>query len=183
MKFVNKEFSLKNGEIITIREANIADATELINVAKSYISDSEHILLTFKEFTPTVEQEEKWIKSYIDKKNNILLVATYKNSIIGNIEITSGSRLKINHTGLIGMSIIKQWRNLGLGTVLLDCVINWSRNNSDLVKLWLQVFANNEAGINLYKKMKFIEEGRQKDFIKISENKFVDNVIMGLSLR
>lgn len=182
MKFKAKTFTVKNGKEIIVREARIDDSEKLIETAKSYIADSEHILLTFEEFNPTIEQEEKWINSYLDNENNLLLVAVYNEQIIGNIEITASKRAKIIHTGIIGMSIVKDWRGVGVGTALMESLIEWSKNNSTLKKIWLEVFANNESGIALYKKMGFIEEGRQSKFIKTGENEFVDNVIMGLDV-
>lgn len=183
MKFRDKNFKLKNGKEILVRQAKIQDAENLIQVVKSYISDSGHILLTDKEFNPTITQEEKWIQSFIDAPNSLLLVAIYDNKIIGNIDLTASKREKLNHTAIVGLGIIKEWQGAGVGTVLLESVIDWSKKNSTLIKIWLEVFANNQSGIALYKKVGFKEDGRQSKFIKTAENQFVDNIFMSLDIR
>ena len=183
MKFQEVTFKLKNDKTITIRAAKEEDSEKLIKTAKSYIANSEHILMTDKEFNPTIEQEVKWIQSFINNPNSLLLLAVYDNEIIGNIDLTANTREKLSHTGVIGISIVKAWRGLGVGKALLESVIKWSQAHSTLLKLWLEVFANNENAIALYKKVGFIEEGKQKNFIKIGENKFVDNIIMGFDVK
>jgi RimJ/RimL family protein N-acetyltransferase len=182
MKFKEKNITIKNNKNIVVREATLQDAENIIKLSKNCINDSEHLLLEHSEFNPTIEEEEKWISSYIEKNNNLLLVATYNNEIIGNIDLVNIYRKKLSHNASIGMEISKEWRNLGLGFALLNCAVDWAKNNSELLKLNLDVFSNNESGIALYKKIGFTEEGRQSKFIKIGENKFVDNVIMGLDI-
>ncbi|MFN8575752.1 MAG: GNAT family N-acetyltransferase [Candidatus Sericytochromatia bacterium] len=182
MKFQEQNFTLKNGKNIIIREAIVQDAESIIKLAKKCILDSEHLLMTVDEFNPTIEEEEKWIKSFIDNKNYLLLVATYNNEIIGNIDLTAINREKLKHNGIIGMEIEKEWRGLGLGYLLLDSLIKWVKQKSELSKINLDVFSSNENAIALYKKVGFIEEGRQSKFIKIKENEFVDNLIMGLEI-
>lgn len=182
MKFQEKIVKTKDNKEILIREAKLEDAENLIKTAKKYISTSEHILLTEKDFNPTIEQEEAWINSFISNKNNLLLLASYKNEIIGNIEITASKREKIAHTACLGMSIIKEYRNLGIGYHLLTSMITWAKNNPNLKKIWLEVFATNSNAIALYKKVGFIQEGIRTDFIKIDENTYVDDIIMAIKV-
>ena len=81
------------------------------------------------------------------------------------------------------MGMLKDYRSKGLGTLLLQTAVKWSRKNPIIEKLWLQIIADNAPAIQLYKKMGFVEEGRQKNFIKVSKEKYSDNIVMALSLR
>lgn len=183
MKFKPLDKQLKNGETITIREATISDAEELISVVKEYIEKSAFIPYAVGEFNPTLEEEENWIKSLANAKNGLLLLATHNGKIIGNISVNGAERIMMQHTASIGIGIAEAWRNLGIGSILFEAAIEWAKKNSPLEILWLETYANNEIGLSLYQKYGFIEVGRQNRFIKISPKKYADNIIMTLRIK
>lgn len=88
----------------------------------------------------------------------------------------------LSHTGFVGMGIHQDWQNQGIGAIMIEKIKEWSINNPIIEILWLQVFSNNLGGIHLYNKSGFIENGRQKKFIKTADEKYIDNVIMTLNL-
>jgi RimJ/RimL family protein N-acetyltransferase len=182
MRFHPISRRLKNGELVTIRECEPLDAEEFLQTAKTYIKDSEEFLITEDNFNPTIDHEVKYIRSFMESENSLLLIATHNDKILGNLDIRGGQRTKVRHTAVIGMGMLKEWRNIGLGTLLMECVINWARENPLLEILWLQVFASNAAGISLYKKMGFEISGRQTDFIKIQDETYTDNITMDLKV-
>ena len=175
--------TLKDGREVTIREAVIQDAADFILCVKSYITNSDFQVMEPDEFAPDLQQGREFIKNLLESENSLLLVALEDEKIIGNIDITGGKRKRLRHTGLIGMGMLKDYRSKGLGTLLLQTAVKWSRKNPIVEKLWLQIIADNAPAIELYKKMGFVEEGRQKNFIKVSNEKYSDNIVMALSLR
>jgi len=177
MKINQTKHTTKLGNEIVIREAKLSDDKGLIDCIKSYLKSS-FIPLTPEEFNPTKEEHENWINKFLNGKNNLLLIAEYNGQIIGNIDLTIHHRKMLSHTGFVGMGIHEDWQNQGIGTLLLDRAIEWSDNQTEIELLWLQAFGNNEKGISIYKKKGFIEDGRQKDFIKKLEGEYIDNVIM-----
>ena len=182
MKFNPIIVKLKNAKEVKIRSAEISDAENLLKTIKKYIIDSEFIPKLYEEIKLTIQQEEDWINSFIQKENSLLLVAEYENEIIGNIDITGSSRIIMQHTGVIGMGMLKEWRNSGLGTELMKHSINWSKENPILEILWLQVYCENELGLSLYRKMNFKDNGIIKNYFKLN-GKYYDNLTMSLSLK
>ena len=61
----------------------------------------------------------------------------------------------------IGMAIVDGYRGQGIGTALLDSAIAWARG-AGAHKMYLEVWPHNEAGIALYRKAGFEEEGRKR---------------------
>jgi RimJ/RimL family protein N-acetyltransferase len=173
---------LKNKETVSIELCSVDDAEELIKTVKKYLADSEYLLTSPNEFDPSPEQERSWIRSFMENENSLLLIAKKGNKIIGNIDITGGKREMTKHTAIIGMGILKEWRNTGLGTALLNKGIEWAKQNPQLEILWLQVFAQNTPAITLYKKAGFEVSGIQKRFFKSKDNIYFDNVIMSLNV-
>lgn len=182
MKIIPEKFTLKNGKEVLIRQCEIKDAENLRYTVKTYLKDSPYVPKLQEEFKITVEQEEAWIKSLLENKNSLLLVAEYDGKIIGNIDLTGHSRKIMEHTAVIGMGMLKEWRNTGLGTVLMQKSIAWAQNNPILELLWLQVYTENIQGVHLYKKMKFQENGIIKNYFK-QNGTYFDVLTMSLVVK
>lgn len=182
MTFIPQTVLLKNGQEITLRPARVSDALPLIQTIKAYLADSEYIPQSPEEFTMTLEQEENWIQSFLEKDNSLLIVAEFEGRIIGNIDISGHHRSMMQHTAVIGMGILSDWRNSGLGTQLMQHGIRWAKENSILELLWLQVYTENQMAIALYKKMGFLENGIIKNFFNHS-TRYYDNLTMSLSVK
>jgi ribosomal protein S18 acetylase RimI-like enzyme len=180
IKFKPVEKKLESGAEITIRECTADDAENLTRCILQYISESEHIPLTLEEFDTSMEYRTRWIESFRNEENSLMLVVIHNDLIIGNMDIRGGHRKRFRHTGITGMGLRKEWRGIGLGSLLLDSAIEWAKNNPSLEILWMQVYATNEAGIKLYEKKGFVQMGMQPDFIKLDDNTYVNNLIMQL---
>lgn len=83
--------------------------------------------------------------------------------------------------GDVGMAVARDWRGLGVGSALMAAAIEWSRERG-LHKLSLGVFAHNAAGIALYKKAGFVEEGRRVKQYRRASGELWDSIEMGLLL-
>ena len=178
MKFTAINTTLKNGETIVIREAQIKDAAELITVVKKYIEESEFIPYAEGEFNPTLEEEEKWIQSFLDNENSLILVATHQGNIIGNINFGGLQQKIMYHTARLGMGMLSEWKGVGVGSALLDNALQWAKSHSPLEIIYLEVYANNKAGLALYKKYGFEESGKRKGIFKVDDKTYIDEIIM-----
>jgi RimJ/RimL family protein N-acetyltransferase len=181
-EFTTIEITLKNGKCVLLRQATTFDAEKLLKTIEKYIPQSEFIPLLKEELTQTVAQNKEWISSFIKFDNSLLIVAEYDNEIIGNIDLTGSRRKIMEHTALIGMGMLKEWRDIGLGTALISVLIEWATDNPALELLWLQVYTDNQLGIGLYEKMGFIENGVIKGFFK-QNGQYFDNLTMSKSVK
>jgi len=76
------------------------------------------------------------------------------------------------------MSIAKAYRNQGVGKSLLKVLLDWAEENPLIEKVCLEVFAENENAIALYKRTGFVEEGRSRKAVKINEEQYHDLILM-----
>ena len=183
MKFQPIQTILKNGKTVTIQEATKKDAEPLLQTVSRYMADSEHLITGIEEFNPTVQDEKKWIETLNNTDNCVLLIAVHDRKIIGNIDLKGETRKKTKHNAVLGIGILNEWRNLGLGTILMECAIEWARQHRTLETLWLHVFASHTHAIRLYTKMGFEEACLQKDFVKYSDGYYIDNLVMRLDVK
>jgi ribosomal protein S18 acetylase RimI-like enzyme len=105
------------------------------------------------------------------------LIAVAGEQVIGSIHIDA-SRFGY---GEIGMAVLREWRGRGVGSALMEAAIAWARERG-LHKLSLGVFPHNDAGIALYRKFGFVEEGRRSKHIRRQSGELWDVVDMGLLL-
>jgi RimJ/RimL family protein N-acetyltransferase len=104
-------------------------------------------------------------------------VAVAGAELLGSIHIE-----RSNHGyGELGMAITREWRGRGVGSALMVAVIEWAREQ-ELHKLSLGVWPHNAAGIALYRKFGFVEEGRRVKQMRRQSGELWDVVDMGLLL-
>jgi len=94
------------------------------------------------------------------------------------LSFENGPHRRIAHRGTCGFSVAKQWRGKGIGTTLLQTLIEWAGANPLIEKVGLAVFANNEQAIRLYRKLGFVEEGRRPREMKLGPGQYVDDIMM-----
>jgi ribosomal protein S18 acetylase RimI-like enzyme len=106
-----------------------------------------------------------------------LLVAVADGKVMGSIHVgTSGHGF-----GEIGMAVAREWRGRGVGSALMEAAIDWARAQG-LHKLSLGVFAHNAAGLALYRRYGFVEEGRRVKHYRRQSGELWDSIEMGLLL-
>ena len=122
---------------------------------------------------PPVDVERRAARWNLDG----MFVASAGDEIIGWIDVDRS----YHGYGEIGMAIAREWRRRGVGSALLEAAIAWARE-CGLHKLSLSVFPHNTAGIALYRKHGFVEEGRRAKQLRRANGQLWDLVDMGLLL-
>jgi RimJ/RimL family protein N-acetyltransferase len=105
------------------------------------------------------------------------IVAVAGGEVVGSIHVDASR----HGFGEIGMAIAREWRGRGVGSALMAAAIEWARERG-LHKLSLGVFAHNAAGIALYRKFGFVEEGRRVKHYLRQSGELWDSNEMGLLL-
>ncbi|MDR4887080.1 GNAT family N-acetyltransferase [Fredinandcohnia sp. QZ13] len=162
---------------INIRPVRKEDASQLIEHTKIVLTESTFMLTTPEEFTLTVEEEEKWIEGHT-KPGNLIIVADIEGKIIGNLNFQTSKRKRLSHLGYFGISIQEAYCNHGIGSKLLEYLLEWALKEPKLEKVCLEVFSHNKRAIHLYKKFGFKEEGRKVKYVKFSDRHYEDEIIM-----
>jgi RimJ/RimL family protein N-acetyltransferase len=83
---------------------------------------------------------------------------------------------KLAHQCEFGIIVGTDYRNMGIGTYLMNNILHLAKEKFKIELIHLQVYAENPA-MNLYKRFGFKEFGRQERWIK-EEDRFVGRVFM-----
>ena len=65
----------------------------------------------------------------------------------------------------IGVGLGEQWRGKGYGGEAVNWVLDWGFGRLGLHRIWLDAFEYNERACGLYKKLGFVEEGREREAV------------------
>ena len=105
--------------------------------------------------------------------NAHLLVACAGDEVVGQLGLYVSTNPRRRHVGELGMGVRDDWQGRGVGTALLAAAIDVADRWLQLRRLELQVYADNVAGIALYARHGFVEEGRHRDYA-YRDGAFVD---------
>lgn len=176
-----KEYILSNGKKVIIRKAKKEDAEELIKFINVISYESDFLTFEPGELKLTKELEESIIEEYYNSDNKLFLVAEIEGEIIGNLSFKGGSRQRLKHTGEFGISVKKEYWNMGIASQLIKELIEWVKASKIIKKINLKVREDNECAINLYRKFGFIEEGKvSKEFYV--NGIYYSTILMGLEI-
>jgi L-phenylalanine/L-methionine N-acetyltransferase len=111
---------------------------------------------------PSVELWRKRVTEMPD--NRRMMVACVDGTLVGNIGLSVPQVLRRRHVGEIGMAVHDDWCGCGIGTALLQAVMELADRWLNLSRLELSVYVDNVAAIALYEKCGFKREGRLESY-------------------
>jgi len=181
LKRFKQELQLKDGRRLIIKEAESSEAKELIRYVASVGGESDFLSFGAGEYKISLEREIKFIHGSIESDNQAILIAWVQNEIVGCVTFRAGKWQKVKHTGEFGLTVSKKNWGLGIGTLIIEALLNWAQETKIIRKINLRVRSDNDRAIAVYKKLGFIEEGKitREFFI---DGEFFDNVLFGLTL-
>lgn len=173
-----QQSQLSDGTALTIRTGRVEDAEQLLEHVDLILTDGTGMVLGPREFSVSLEEERAWIEGLLEHPTDLLLVAEHAGRLVANLDFHAERREQLRHGGEFGMAVAPGWRGRGLGTLLLEALISWASEQPEIERVGLKVIGSNEAGIGLYRKFGFVEEGRRVNYIKTPDGSHDDDVLM-----
>lgn len=164
-----------------IEKAQPADAAELLEYLKIIGSESDNLTFGPDGVPFTIEEEARFLASELVSPSSVTLVAKRDGKIVGNARFTGCTRARTCHRGDIGISVLQsEWGN-GIGSRLLETLIDFAKNTAHAEVMTLEVRQDNVRAISLYKKFGFRKTGVFEAFSKIN-GEYIDFDMMVLYL-
>jgi len=177
----NNVMLLKNGKELTIRKAQKEDARELLAYAKKVGAESDFLTFGAEGLPYTIEQEEKQIENWSNSTSAVMLVGVVDGKIVTTCVISAPARERLAHQSSIAVSVLKEYWGIGIGSHMMNALIDFAKNSDTIELIHLGVHADNTSAIALYKKCGFQEIGRYPKFFKLN-GKYYDEILMNLYL-
>jgi putative acetyltransferase len=104
---------------------------------------------------------EAWRKRLAEPPEGVFsLVACQATEVVGQLDIqTFPNRPRRRHAGQIGMAVRDDCQGQGVGTALVQAAVDLADQWLNILRLELEVYADNEPALRLYKKFGFGVEG------------------------
>lgn len=159
MKYT-QEIILKNGKTAILRNGTQADGEATFEVFNLTHAETDYLLSYPDENSLTAEQEGAFLEERTVSENEIEIVAVVDGKIVGTAGIEAvGTKDKLRHRAEFGIAIARAYWGLGLGRALTEGCIACAKM-AGYTQLELNVVAENERAIDLYRKCGFTEYGR-----------------------
>jgi len=160
---------------VILRTPRWEDLDALMELINSLVDEKAEIARTAKV---TREDEAEWLPKVLaslEKDELFFLVAEVDRKVVASsdIHILSGNE---KHVGVLGIVIKSGFRDLGIGTEMMNTLVEQAMALG-LKVLTLQAFATNKRAVHVYEKVGFVQTGRvpKKHF---KDGQYVDEVIM-----
>ncbi len=176
------ECKTKNGKDFSVRYPVKEDVEAMLRYINTL--SQERTFIRYQGQVVTRDEEEVYLAALlknIDEKKEVCLLAFCEGELIGATGIAMGE-LTESHEGILGLSVAKEFRGEGIGTILMRLILDEAiRHLPTLELVVLYIFSNNIVGKKLYERFGFTELGRLPNGVKL-ENGYMDRVIMYKSI-
>lgn len=179
---VLKPTRTRDGRAFTVREADPADAPQIVAHSRSVLAEPQWNITELDEFQVSIESEAEWVRGFRRRPHNLLLVADVgepgKPHIVGLASFMTQQRLRMRHRGRVGIGVQAGYRGVGVGEALLRALLDWATGEPEIERVELSVFAHNGRAMSLYLKLGFVEEARLRRAFKLADGSYYDDVMM-----
>ena len=165
-----------------IREATPDDAEQIL-IHNEFIANEPHNGITRGPGeNMTLEEERDFLAACLASDNSVFLIAVLPSGeVIGVSGLHGGRRKAVRHNGGIGIDVSREWRNKGVGTDLLQHLIEWAKKTNIITRIELEVMTHNARAIHVYEKLGFKLEGKRLAAL-YKDGGYIDIYMMGLLL-
>ena len=166
---------------LIIEKAKPEDAAEMLAYLRQIGGETDNLTFGKEGLSLTVEQEQEHFRSMEHSSNSVMFLAKLDGRIAGTCGFSAPARERLKHRGEMNISVLKSAWGLGIGTKLMEAVIDFARNTAHAEIIFLEVRSDNHRAIRLYEKFGFEKTGVARGVMKI-DGKLIDCDLMSLYL-
>lgn len=142
---------------IIVRPTTVEDAAALVEIYSQPKAQRE-----------TLQLPKPSLKMWVERLSNMpagvySYVAEIDGKVVGNIGFHHSQRPRTSHTASFGIGVHDKFHGLGIGSALISTVTELADNWLNVRRIHIEVNADNDAAIGLYKKHGFEIEGEFVD--------------------
>ncbi len=181
MKYFEK-ITLKDGREAVLRNGDMSDGAAVFEIFIKTHEETDFLLSYPEENSYNSEEEGKFLQEKTDSENEIEIIAELDGKIVATAGIGAiGKKYKVRHRAEFGISVLREYWGLGLGKALTHACISCAKD-AGYSQLELDVVADNERAIALYKSLGFTEFGRNPSGFNSKTSGYQELVYMLLKL-
>lgn len=174
---VEDEKVMVRGKEVLFRNPTEEDAQLLIDYLKAVCGETRFLVKEPEEITMTPERETAFIKNQNDSENTLMLLGFVDGKYVGNCSLEGKTAGRFKHRVSAGIALYQEYTGMGIGRAMLEKLIAIATEKG-YEQIELEVVADNERAISLYKSMGFEIYGTFPDHMKYKDGTYADGYWM-----
>jgi RimJ/RimL family protein N-acetyltransferase len=174
-----RPFPIKGDGAGIVRTATPEDAESIAALITAGVQVDEYASTQFVEFLAQPQNRGAWIQMQTGSLRNLLIVAVADRTVVGALHFENYRKGRMAHAGEFSMAVQQAWSRRGVGKALLTTMIDWAEGHPQVEKICLSVLSTNSRAIGLYCSLGFAHEGVRVRQIKVNDDTYADELLMG----
>ena len=173
------KFKLKDGREAMLRSPKEEDVESTLEYLVISAGETDFILRYPEEcgkYTP--EGEKKLFEQKNASPNEAMIMCVVDGRVVGNCEISFFRGMKTRHRASIGIALISEFWNQGIGTKMFEEMIRLAETREEVTQLELEFVEGNARARHLYEKMGFRIAGVHPNAIRLKDGTLLNNYLM-----
>lgn len=169
-----KEENIKmNGHDLLLRNAVEADAEKLLEYLKTTCRETRFLVKEPEEITLTLEEECEFINRQNASEHSLMLLGFLDGEYVGNCSLMGMESSRYRHRATLGIALFQRYTGMGIGRIMIEKLISVAREKG-IEQIELEVVADNERAVSLYKKIGFEIRGTFPKNMKYKDGSYAD---------
>lgn len=174
--------TLKDGRECVLRNGTFEDGRAALENFNLTHEQTDYLFTYPDEGSFDVGSEARYLQDKTDSANEIEILAEIQGVVAGTAGIEAvGTKEKLRHRAEFGVSVDRTYWGLGIGRALTRACITCARQ-AGYAQLELDVVAENDSAIALYRSEGFVEYGRNPKGFRTRNGNWQELVLMRLEL-
>ena len=172
-------FKLRDGREALLRSPKEEDVESTLEYLVVSAGETDFILRYPEEcgkYTP--EGEKKLFEQKNESPNEAMIMCVVDGKVVGNCEISFFKGMKTKHRASIGIALISEFWNQGIGTKMFEEMIRLAENREDVLQIELEFVEGNARARRLYEKMGFRITGVRPNAIRLKDGTLLNEYTM-----
>jgi len=173
------EYTMKDGRKALIRSPKEEDIRGMLDYLYVSAGETEFILRYPEECGKyTVEGEKTLFDRVNASDHEAMLVCLVDGKVTGNCHVAWSEGIKTRHRAGIGIALLREFWNQGIGTRMMQEMIRIAEENSHILQLELDFVEGNARARALYEKMGFRITGVRPNAIRLKDGTLLNEYSM-----
>ena len=161
------------GHELLLRCAREEDAQRLIDYLKTTSGETRFLIREPDEVTMTQEGERRFIRRQNESASDVMLLAFYDGEFAGNASLMGMGPSRYRHRAGVAIALYQAYTGLGIGRAMIEALLAIAKE-CGIEQVELEVVADNERAIALYKKLGFEVYGTMPRNMKYRDGTYAD---------
>lgn len=167
---------LKNGKWLTVRTAEPDDAAAILRLARRVGEETDFLRISGYGFGCNEEMQREAIAYMLADEKSLMALGIIDGEPIGFFKVDTERGGRVDQNATLGLAIVKDSWHLGIGAIFMVVALDFA-SSVGYRKISLDVRADNERAIRLYKRFGFYECGLRREHLFI-RGEYYDEMIM-----